>query len=169
MLTGEWLEMKGFNRYLLCKWLEVQDMGEKDLDGIVEGQPLRLRLPRRLLEAAGDPDREFLQDARKGYQQPSDTLATHIFEEQLRWHLDNRPWEPGLRWVPNYSSVEEHVEFARAKFEEDIEEGLMLKMSLGDFKAKYGEHRAIAALAVVVEDELVSKKRMIHDAIQGIR
>ena len=38
-------------------------MGEKDLDGIVEGQPLRLRLLRRLLEAAGDPDREFLRDA----------------------------------------------------------------------------------------------------------
>ena len=30
---------------ILCKWLEAQDMGEKDLDGIVEGQPLRLRLP----------------------------------------------------------------------------------------------------------------------------
>ena len=78
-------------------------------------------------------------------------------------------WEPGLRWVPNYSSVEEHVEFARAKFEEDVEEGLMLKMSLGDFKAKYGEHRAIAALAVIVEDELVGKKRMIHDATHRVR
>ena len=61
------------------------------------------------------------------------------------------------------------MEFARAKFEEDIEEGLMLKMSLGDFKAKYGEHRAIAALAVIVEDELVGKKRMIHDATHGAR
>ena len=60
------------------------------------------------------------------------------------------------------------MEFARAKFEEDINEGLMLKMSLGDFKAKYGEHRAIAALAVIVEDELVGKKRMIHDASHGV-
>ena len=33
------------------------------------------------------------------------------------------------------------MEFAKAKFEEDIAEGLMLKMSLRDFKAKYGEHR----------------------------
>ena len=47
---------------------------------------------------------------------------------------------------------------------EDIAEGLMLKMSLRDFKARYGEHRAIAALAVIVEDESVGKKRMIHDA-----
>ena len=40
---------------------------------------------------------------------------------------------------------------------------------LRDFKAKYGEHRAIAALAVIVEDESVGKKRMIHDATQGVR
>ena len=58
------------------------------------------------------------------------------------------------------------MEFARAKFEEDVAEGLMLKMSLRAFKAKYGEHRAIAALA---EDESVGKKRMIHDATHGVR
>ena len=51
----------------------------------------------------------------------------------------------------------------RLKFEEDIAEGLMLK------KAKYGEHKAIAALAVIVEDESVGKKRMIHDATHGVR
>ena len=45
----------------------------------------------------------------------------------------------------------------------------MLKMFLRDFKAKYGEHRAIAALAVIVEDESVGKKRMIHDATIGVR
>ena len=61
------------------------------------------------------------------------------------------------------------MEFAKAKFEEDIAEGLMVKMSLRDFKAKYGEHRAIAALAVIVEDESVGKKRMIHDATHGVR
>ena len=46
---------------------------------------------------------------------------------------------------------------------------LMLKMSLRDFKATYGEHRAIAALAVIVEDESVGKKRMIHDATHRVR
>ena len=42
------------------------------------------------------------------------------------------PRQPALgawaRWVPNYGSVEEHAEFARAKFEEDIAEGMMIKM-----------------------------------------
>ena len=52
----------------------------------------------------------------------------------------------------------------KAKFEEDVEEGLMAKMSLGDFLDRYGIHTAIAALAVIVEDEAKDKKRIIHDA-----
>ena len=93
-----------------------------------------------------------------------------MFEEQLRWPLNSQPWEPGLRWVPNYSSLEEHADFARAiKFEEDIAEGMMIKMSLRDFEARYGEHRAVAALAVIVEDEAIGKKRMIHDATHGVQ
>ena len=31
------------------------------------------------------------------------------------------------------------------------------------------EHRAIAALAVIVENEAIGKKRMIHDATHGVR
>ena len=61
------------------------------------------------------------------------------------------------------------MEFAEEKFEEDITEGLMEKMSLGEFKARYGEHWAIAALSVIVEDETIGKKRMIHDATHGVR
>ena len=68
-----------------------------------------------------------------------------------------------------YGSVEEHREFAKAKFEEDVEEGLMAKMSLGDFLDHYGIHTAIAALAVIVEDEAKDKKRIIHDATHGVR
>ena len=45
----------------------------------------------------------------------------------------------------------------------------MEKMSLREFKQRYGEHRAIAALAVIVEDEATGKKRVIHDATHGVR
>ena len=71
--------------------------------------------------------------------------------------------------MPNYASVEEQTDFARAKFEEDIAEGMMEEMSLQDVKARYGEHRAIAALAVIVEDEAIGKKKMIHGATHGMR
>ena len=45
----------------------------------------------------------------------------------------------------------------------------MAKMSLGDFLDHYGIHTAIAALAVIVEDEAKDKKRIIHDATHGVR
>ena len=91
---------------------------------VPSGQPLYLRLLRAMLEAAGDPDREFLRQAEDGL--PVGILdplprTPHVFEEQL----ENAPWEASLAWVPNYGSVEEHREFAKAKFEEDVEEGLM--------------------------------------------
>ena len=41
-------------------WTEGQDLSEKELMEIPPGRPLRLRLLRAILQAAGDPDREFL-------------------------------------------------------------------------------------------------------------
>ena len=75
---------------------------------------------------------------------------------------------PGLRmfsrsryggpWTISYRSVEEHAEFARATFEEDIAEGMMVKMFLRDFnKLDMGN---IGRSAVIVEDEAIGKKRI---------
>ena len=68
------------------------------------GQPLYLRLLRAMLEAAGDPDREFLRQAEDGL--PVGILdplprTPHVFEELLKWPLENAPWEASLAWVPN--------------------------------------------------------------------
>ena len=159
-------------RQLWKDWLEAQDLGEEGLLHQAEGQPLYLRLLRGLLEAAGDPDREFLRRAEEGL--PLGILeplprTPHVFEEQLKWPLENAPWEASLAWVPNYSSVEEHLAFAKEKFDEDVEEGLMARMTLREFKERYGENSAIASLAIIVEDELKDKKRIIHDATHGVR
>ena len=144
-------------RELWKDWLEAQDLGEPGLLDVAPGQPLHLKLLRAMLEAAGDPDRDFLRQAEEGL--PVGILdplprTPHVFEEQLKWPLENSPWEASLAWVPNYSSVEEHADFASSKFEEDVREGLMAKMSMGEFLDRYGEHTAIAALAVIVEDAL---------------
>ena len=61
---------------LLCSWLEAKELGEKGLDEIPESQPLCLRLLRRILEAAGDPDREFLREAEVGLPWASLTCYT---------------------------------------------------------------------------------------------
>ena len=157
---------------LLKTWIEGQDLSEPGLLEIPEGQPLRLRLLRAILEAADDPDRDFLRRAEEGL--PLGILeglprTPHVFEEQTSWRLDKDSWEPALAWVPNYASIEDHKDFVRAKFEEDVQEDLMEKMTLGEFKARFGENRAIASLAVIVEDEEKDKKRIIHDATHGVR
>ena len=72
-------------------------------------------------------------------------------------------------WVPNYGSTQDHRDFAKDKFEEEVREGMMEKMSMEAFVDRYGENRAIAALAVIVEDEDKGKKRLIHDAAHGVR
>ena len=71
--------------------------------------------------------------------------------------------------MPNYGSASDHLDFARDKFEEEIKEGMMDKLSMKEFEERYGDHRAIAALAVIVEDEEKGKKRLIHDATHGVR
>ena len=48
-------------------------------------------------------------------------------------------------------------------------EGLIDKMSLEDFNKRYGDNSAIAAPAVIMEDEEKGKKRLIHDATHGVR
>ncbi|OLP89006.1 hypothetical protein AK812_SmicGene29579 [Symbiodinium microadriaticum] len=52
---------------------------------------------------------------------------------------------------------------------EDVEEGLMERVILGEFKARFGENSVIAALAVIVEDEEKDKKRIIHFATHGVK
>ena len=41
-------------------------------------------------------------------------------------------------------------------------------MTVKDFERAYGSNRAIAALAVLVEDEISGKKRVIHDGTHGV-
>lgn len=66
-------------------------------------------------------------------------------------------------------SGEEHEEQLRGHLEAEVREGLVEKMALQDFEEKCREDRAIAALAVLVEDEATGKKRVIHDGSQDIR
>ena len=82
------------------------------------GQPLRLRLIRAILQAAYNPDRDFLLRAEKrlpvGILEPL-PRTPHVFEEQAKWPLNSDPWEPSLAWVPNYSSAKERSDFAKEK------------------------------------------------------
>eukprot|EP00439_Symbiodinium_sp_Y106_P049823 s1789_g6.t1 len=74
-----------------------------------------------------------------------------------------KAWEAALAWFPTTVLLRNTGSSLRLSLE-DVAEGLMAEMSLGEFKERYGEHSAIAALAVIVEDEANDKKQIIHNA-----
>ena len=79
-------ELQSQLRQLWKEWLEAQDLSEPGLLEVPLEQPLHLRLLRAMLEAAGDPDREFLRQAEDGPVGILDPLprTPHVFEEQLK-------------------------------------------------------------------------------------
>ena len=88
------LELHRQLRELWKDWLEAQDLGEAGLLDVAQGQPLHLRLLRAMLEAAQEPDRDFLRQAEEGLPvgilDPLPRTPTpHVFEEQLKWPLEN--------------------------------------------------------------------------------
>ena len=144
------------------EWIKAQDLAVPGLLDIAPGQATTDK----------SPDRDFFLQAEEGLpvgiRHPL-PRTPHVFEEQTKWPLDKEPWEPGLLWVPNYGSASDHLDFAKEKFEEEIREGMLEKISMKEFESRYGEHRAIAATAAIVEDEEKGKKRLIHDATHGVR
>eukprot|EP00435_Cladocopium_sp_Y103_P016869 s1943_g4.t1 len=123
-------------------------------------------------EEAEDGDYAFLEEAKDGlplgikFQLPRTPAS---FERQVEWSLEDDPSAECLLSKSNYPSAREHEEHLREHLEEEVAEGLVEKMSRSEFEKKYGSDRAIAALAVLVEDEMSGKKRVIHDASHGVR
>eukprot|EP00913_Durusdinium_trenchii_P009962 g9349.t1 len=137
-----------------------------------EGQPFFLGLMKEVLRKAGDPDWAFLEQAKTGF--PLGVLnelprTPEVFEEQLRWNLESDGWGEAALQKSNYASAEEHEKYLVEHLEQEVSEGLMVKMEEDAFVEKFGDNRAVAALAVLVEDEITGKKRVIHDGTHGVR
>eukprot|EP00435_Cladocopium_sp_Y103_P074484 s15_g49.t1 len=146
--------------------------GEVGVLEVAEGQPFRLRLMRALLRRAGDEDCEFLGMAEEGlpvgvtHPLPRTPVA---FERQVDWSLQYDPAEAYDLERANYPSAREHEEHLRKHLEEEVAEGLVERMTREQFEEEFGEARAVASLAVLVEDEALDKKRVIHDGSHGVR
>ena len=138
---------------------------------VAEGQPFYLGLLARTLEAAGDPDHEFLWQAEDGL--PVGVIdplprTPSMYEEQVKWALDPEDGEEAFLESPNYLSAGEHGDHLQRHFDAEVEEGLMEVMSDEAFITEFGANRAVAALAVLVEDEQ-GKKRIIHDGSNKVK
>eukprot|EP00438_Fugacium_kawagutii_P020823 Skav200760 [mRNA] locus=scaffold2001:111991:116283:- [translate_table: standard] len=160
-------ELKRRLREIMAKHMRAK---ESDMT-VAEGQPFHLGLLRRLLEEAGDADCEFLRLAEEGL--PVGVLdplprTPAAFEEQKKWPLEGLGLEEPMLEKVNYISAEVHSEHLVEHLEQEVAEGLMDKMREEDFVREFGENRAVAALAVLVEDDM-GKKRVIHDGSHGVQ
>ena len=147
-----------------------EERNAESLLEIDEGQPFYLKLLKAVLKAAGDGDHNFLEQAREGL--PVGVLnplprTPLMFEEQTEWRLEDDPLQQPLTQVDNYVSAELRADYVYEFFETEISEGLMGKMAEDDFFKTFGQHTAVAALAVLEEKN--GKKRIIHDATHGVR
>ena len=150
--------------------VDVFGLEREDLE-VAEGQPFRLRLMARVLEEAGDADFQFLREAEVGLpvgvKVPLPRTPA-IFERQTKWALEDLGDEGWEVERSNYPSAVEHRQHLRDHLEQDLADGLVEKMADGDFVREFGDDRAVASLAVLVEDPVVGKKRVIHDGTHGI-
>ena len=145
-------------------------IGEED-QKVADGQPFRLRLMGRILEQAGDADFEFLREAEEGLlvgMKVPLPRTPAIFERQTKWALEDLGDEGWEVERTNYPSAVEHRQHLRDHLAQEVKDGLVEKMSEKAFEEEFGDERAVASLAVLVEDPVVGKKRVIHDGTHGI-
>ncbi|CAK9111382.1 unnamed protein product [Durusdinium trenchii] len=86
-----------------------------------------------------------------------------------RWALERELWEEAVWQKDNYASAGEHEEYLKQHLDQEVKDGLMHCMSERDFIEEYGDNRAVASLAVLAEDAITGRRRIIHDATHGAR
>ncbi|CAJ1376433.1 unnamed protein product [Effrenium voratum] len=158
--------LKSELRNIVVNWLKRRGSGRSDLGRCADGQPFFLPLMSELLREVGDPDWSFLLQGEEGF--PAGILrplprTPAVYEEQTSWKLDEGMWYQATQWADNYHSVAEHEQFVRESFDQEVDEGLMEKLTTQELRERYGNNVAVASLAVLVEDSHGAKKRIIHD------
>ena len=133
-----------------------------------------MRLVQSLLKALGDPDHYFGEWWAKGVWlgSPDRPLprARHLYDRKLKWALkDEGEWLHG-DWKANYSSLQEHEEQVLRQYDEEVRDGLMTKMALGEALELYGDNLVIAATGAIAKKGTVpgGEVRVIYDGTDGV-
>ena len=132
-------------------------------------QSIDMRLLEAVAAAAGDPDAGVASQAAKGVR--TGILSTlprtpAIFEAKSKWPLpdeSDRSWS-GERSRDNYISAAERPDVLRRQFDEEVEQGMMEKLSLAEARRRWGQHLVLASLGAIVKDVEKDEWRIIHDA-----
>ena len=133
------------------------------------GQPFFLDLIGALLREVKDADAELFQELHKGVTLGVIHPLPHnpaLYELQEKWRLHEDVFLQAKLEKANYASVKDHVEAVAKQFEEEQALGWMESLTDSEFEKRYGDNRAVSALAVLVEPD---KIRILHDATHDTR
>ena len=136
-------------------------------------QALNVRLLEALARAAGDPDPGIAEMAATGVKTGALSPLPRtpaVYEKKVKWPLESEAdhaWT-GERARPNYVSAADRPDILRKQFEEEVAEGLMLKTTAGEARARWGPHLVVASLAAVVKNLDKDEWRIVYDATNGV-
>jgi hypothetical protein len=117
----------------------------------------------------GDPDWSVLRVYRRGVR-----LGWHhrlprtpaVCVRKVRWASHVGDTQGSVEFSANYRSAEEIDDYVAETFEAQLKQGMLVKMTYAEARARFGERLRIASLGAVVQGE---DKRIIHDGTHHVR
>ena len=148
--------------------------------GFGEGLPLEgdrmqlfeVRLIQSLLWAFGDPDAHFCEFWARGVwlgsQQRRLPRTPAVFDRKTKWKFAEPTELLHGEWQTNYSSLREHAATVNSQFEVEQSEGLMVRMTLDEAIARFGDALLITATGAIEKKGKAGEVRVIFDASHGV-
>ena len=142
-------------------------------EGDIE-QKTEVRLIQALLHAFGDPDYYWCDWWSRGVWLGSEDRplprTPALYERKTKWGVGDGDPELHGEWRVNYSSIADHEKKVAAQYDEEIKEGLMAKVSLGQAVESYGDRLVIAATGAIAKKGQGpdGDVRVIFDGTNGV-
>mgnify|MGYP003333509867 CR=1 FL=1 len=140
-------------------------------EGDVE-QAFEVRLIQALLIAFQDPDAFFCDwwavGVWLGSMKRRLPRTPAVFDRKTKWRFQEPDPDDNGDWQRNYPSLREHAHLVEKQFREEEEEGLMMRMRLGDALKEFGDNLTIAATGAIEKKGRTDEVRVIYDGSHGI-
>lgn len=148
-------------------------LGPDTREGDVK-QTLHVRLLAAVASVLEDPDSSFPAEVARGVRLGVGVTMPRtpaVFEAKTKWALPHEDEGEGgsEKWATNYASAHERPETVRAQFENEVMEGLMIKVTAAEAKRRWPGRLAVAALGAIQKAAGKDDWRVIFDATHDVR
>ena len=135
-------------------------------------QPLQIRLLQGLAQASKDPECRLFDWLGEGVRlgvRGKLPRAPAVYDRKTKWSVPEYEGEEIVAWADNYRSIQDKPELVEKQFAEEIELGMMEKITLAEATRRWGGDLTIAALGAVPKASDKDEFRIIYDATHDVR